>query len=130
MIITLIPRGQSIDEANPLPALRMEREGSRLTINGEQFDFGAIPAGATLPDGASATGCAHIVGDIERDEVGKLHISLVLPHAEGNAAQHEARFPGPIVDPADGPVPLPETAWPPPAPEVPESEQEEPHGQD
>ncbi|MEQ4617652.1 MAG: hypothetical protein ABN482_06350 [Corticimicrobacter sp.] len=130
MILTLTPRGQSIDEANPLPALHLDRQGQTLVINGQAFDFSVIPNGATLPDGQAATGCPFIAGDIERDDAGKLRISLVLPHAEGNLAPQEARFPQPIIDPADGPVPLPETAWPPPAPDIPESEQEEPREQD
>ncbi|MEQ4616716.1 MAG: hypothetical protein ABN482_01570 [Corticimicrobacter sp.] len=132
MIITLIPRGQSIDEANPLPALHLERKGDTLIINGESFDFSVIPTGATLPDGQAATGCPFIAGDIECDDAGTLRISLVLPHAEGNAAPHEARFPQPIVDPADGLVPLPETVWPPPPPalDMLEPEQEVAHVQD
>lgn len=129
MIITLIPRGQSIDEANPLPALHLERTSDTLIINGEAFDFSGIGKGDTLPDGAAACGCPYIVGDIERDDAGKLHISLVLPHAEGNVAPHEARFPAPIVDPASGPISLPDTAWPPSTPEISEHEQEEANAQ-
>ncbi|MEQ4618316.1 MAG: hypothetical protein ABN482_09740 [Corticimicrobacter sp.] len=127
MIITLIPRGQSRDEPNPLDALTLERQGQTLVINGDPFDFSVISHGATLPDGVGATGCAYIIGDIERDEIGKLHIALVLPHADGNNASHEARFPQPIIVTHDGPIALPDTAWPPQF-EIPAFESEQHNG--
>jgi hypothetical protein len=112
MIIKLSPTGEPY--GHPFEAaLELERHGQTLVINGQELDFSVIPAGATLPDGAAATGCPYIVGSIERDDAGVLHITVMLPHASN--APYEARFPDPIIDPADGVVPLPETGWPIPA---------------
>lgn len=126
MKITLSPTGEPYGHLFEAP-LALERRGQTLVINGQELDFSVIPAGATLPDGAAATGCPYIVGDIERDEDGVLHITVMLPHASN--APYEARFPEPVIDPADGVVPLPETGWPIPEPVMPEPapEQEEQH---
>ncbi|MFC3338836.1 hypothetical protein [Paracandidimonas soli] len=115
MKITLSPTGEPY--GHPFEAaLHLERRGQTLIINGQELDFSVIPDGATLPDGAAATGCPYIVGDIERDDDGVLHVTVMLPHASN--APYEARFPQPIIDPADGIVPLPETGWPILAPEA------------
>ena len=115
MIIKLSPTGEPYGHPFEAP-LRLERSGQKLTINDQVLDFSVIPAGATLPDGGTATGCPYIVGDIDRDAEGVLHLTVMLPHASN--APHEARFPEPIIDPADGIVPLPETGWPIQTPEI------------
>jgi hypothetical protein len=75
--------------------------GDVLTVNGQPFDFGPLPEGATLPDGAC--GSDWIAGPVER-RGGVVAVTLRLPH--GLAAPAARRFPQPVVVTA-GPVPLP-----------------------
>lgn len=82
--------------------LTVTKQGDKLTINGAEYDFSDLPDGATLP--AEAIDCEYIRGDVERID-GELHVTLLLPH--GAHAPEETRFPQAIVDPADGPLPLP-----------------------
>ncbi|MFC3339996.1 hypothetical protein ACFOEY_19715 [Paracandidimonas soli] len=117
MKITLSPTGEPYGHPFEAP-LVLERRGQTLIINGQELDFSVIPAGATLPDGTAATGCPYVVGDIERDEAGVLRITVMLPYGPDSEENRAARFPEPIIDPADGIVPLPETGWPIPAPEA------------
>lgn len=95
MRITLNPQRRN-------DSLALSREGDTLTINGELFDFTAIPEGATLP--ASAVACSLIAGPVERIG-GVLHISLILPH--GPNPPHTLAFPDPIINPVDGVLELP-----------------------
>lgn len=78
------------------------RAGEVLTINGEAFDFGPLPEGATLP--AEAIDSPWIVGPVSRID-GELHMTLRLPHGP-NPSQAVA-FPEPIHVTEDGPIPLP-----------------------
>jgi hypothetical protein len=95
MHITLTPmRG-------PQP-MTLHRVGDILTINGEAYDFAAIPDGATLPQGA--VDCPWLASDVERIG-GVLHLALILPHGAGAPAQ--TRFPAPLTLSGDGPVALP-----------------------
>lgn len=81
--------------------LSLSRRGDILTVNGEVFDFSAIPEGASLPRAAVA--CDWLASDVER-RGGALYLTLILPHgAEAGAA---ALFPEPVTA-ADGPVALP-----------------------
>ena len=82
--------------------LTVTKQGDTLTVNGTAYDFSQLPDGATLP--ADAIDCEYIRGDVERID-GELHLTLLLPHGVG--APEETRFPEPIVDPADGLLPLP-----------------------
>ena len=75
--------------------------GDVLAVNGEEFDFAALPEGATLPQ--SAVACAWLAGYVERIG-GEIHLALILPH--GEKAPAETLFPDPIMA-GDGPVPLP-----------------------
>jgi hypothetical protein len=75
--------------------------GDVLTINGEAFDFTALPEGATLP--RDAVVCDWLASDVSRIG-GDIHMTMILPH--GAAAPHETRFPAPIIA-GDGPVDLP-----------------------
>lgn len=86
--------------------LSVSKYGNVLTINGETFDLSVIPLGSTLPNANGATGCEYFTGDIERDDNGDFHITLLLPH--GDKAPEEARFPAPIVVDEDGTVSLPD----------------------
>lgn len=83
--------------------LNLVRAGDVLTIDGEAFDFSALPPGATLPRAAIA--CGWIAGDVTRDTGGSLTVPLLLPH--GPNAPVERRFSTLITLPADGPVALP-----------------------
>ena len=78
------------------------KNGEKLTINGKAYDFSQLPDGATLP--ADAHDCEWITGGVERID-GELQLTILLPH--GANAPEETRFPQPIVDPADGQLPLP-----------------------
>ena len=94
MKIKLIPQYRQ-DE------LRVSRAGDVLTINDVPYDFGPLPAGATLP--SDAIDCQWIVGKVERDPSGVLHLTLILPIQK--SVFHDP-LPD-IVDPADGPIELP-----------------------
>lgn len=82
--------------------LTLSRQGDVLTINGEEFDFTALPEGATLP--GDAVRSDWIAGEVSRKE-GRLHIPLILPH--GANAPGTTRHPEPITLNDDGPVDLP-----------------------
>lgn len=84
-------------------ALSVVKSGEALTLNGEAFDFAALPDGASLPREAIA--CAWIAGDVERVS-GELIVPLVLPH--GANPPPEVAFPADLVDVADGNVELPQ----------------------
>jgi len=87
------------------------RAGDVLTLNGEAFDFGPLPEGATLP--AEAIDSDWIVGPVSRIDC-ELHLTLRLPHG-ANPSQAVA-FPEPIHVTEDGPIALPFD--PEPEPEV------------
>ncbi|MDX0178618.1 hypothetical protein [Sinorhizobium meliloti] len=82
--------------------LDVSKAGDVLTINGEAFDFSALPDGATIP--AGDVPCDWIVGPVERI-AGELHLTLILPHRP-NPSEAVA-FPQPIVGAPDGVVALP-----------------------
>lgn len=84
-------------------ALHVSKSGDALTINGVEYDFSVVPDGALLPQGA--VDCKWLASDVERIG-GSLHLTLILPH--GKAASEAARFPAPLIDPADGPLELPQ----------------------
>jgi hypothetical protein len=84
-------------------ALTVTKQGDTLTINGIAYDFSVVPDGATLPK--DATDCAWLASDVERID-GVLHLTLLLPH--GANASQAARFPQPIINPADGVLELPQ----------------------
>lgn len=93
----------------------IRRSGSVLTINGEDIDLTGVAAGERLYNSQqwqpeelepSAVMFTHpdIVGDIEVTEAGPVvRVRMPIP----TVATPEARFPEPIVDPADGPIALP-----------------------
>ena len=95
MKITLSP--QRRDEK-----LTVTKHGDVLTINGTEYDFTDLPDGGTLP--ADAVDCEYVFGSVDRVN-GELELTLLLPH--GANASEAARFPEPIMDPADGEVELP-----------------------
>ena len=95
MQITLTPQRRD-------DTLTLVRSGDVLTINGEAFDFTAIPEGGTLPRDAVA--CDWLAGDVTRSG-GVLHLTLVLPH--GADAPQATLFPAPLTLTGDGPVVLP-----------------------
>lgn len=83
-------------------ALTLSREGDVLSINGETFDFSALPDGATLPAGAIASDW--IVGPVERIG-GVLHLTVILPH--GARPSPAVAYPEPVIVTADGPIAVP-----------------------
>ncbi|WQN26140.1 hypothetical protein ULE26_12830 [Stutzerimonas stutzeri] len=104
MHITLSP--VRLDE--PLAASRV---GDVLTLNGEAFDFGPLPEGATLP--ADAIVSDWLVGDVSRID-GALHLTLRLPH--GPNPSRAVAFPEPVTVTEDGPIALPFDPVPEPEP--------------
>lgn len=82
--------------------LSLVRSGDMLSINGTEYDFSALPDGATLPRGAVT--CDWLVSDVERID-GVIHLTLILPH--GSEAPEETLFPSPVIVSADGPIALP-----------------------
>ena len=90
----------------PLPGMfkhiRGTLTGDVLTLNGEAFDFGSLPEGATLP--AEAIDSPWITGPVSRIN-GELHLTLRLPH--GPNPSRAVAFPEPIHVTQDGPIALP-----------------------
>ena len=82
--------------------LAVTKQGDTLTINGTEYDFSQLPDGGTLP--AEAVDCEFVIGAVDRVN-GELELTLLLPH--GANASESARFPQPIITPADGEVELP-----------------------
>lgn len=95
MHITLSP--QRSDEA-----LVASKAGDVLTINGEAFDFGGLPDGASIS--AGVVPCKWIVGPVARMG-GNLFLTLVIPH--GPAPSPQVAAPSPLVDPSDGALSIP-----------------------
>ncbi|UWQ16161.1 hypothetical protein [Jannaschia sp. M317] len=83
-------------------SLSVDRQGDTLILNGEAFDFSALPEGAILPRSAIVT--LWVAGDVTR-EGGVLTIPLILPH--GPAGPDETRFAQPLTLTENGPVTLP-----------------------
>jgi len=83
--------------------LTVKKSGDTLTVNDQVLDFSPVPDGATLPK--EAIGCEHIVDDVHRID-GVLLIKILFPHSVD--ASEAARFPEPIIDPADGILELPQ----------------------
>lgn len=96
MHITLVPI-RSDD-----PPLVLSREGEALVIDGARFDFSPLAEGDVLP--REAVACPRLASDVTR-EGGRIRLALVFPHGPGAAGA--ARFPAPVIDPAEGPVALP-----------------------
>ena len=82
--------------------LTITKQGDVLTINGTAYDFSQLPDGGMLP--ADAVDSEYVIGSVDRVN-GELELTLLLPH--GADASEAARFPQPIIDPADGEVELP-----------------------
>ena len=96
MKITLSPQRRD-------DTLEVIKSGDTLTINGEVYDFSVVPDGATLP--RDAVDCLWLSSDVERID-GVLHLNLLLPNSAD--ASYAARFPTPLLDPADGLLELPQ----------------------
>lgn len=95
MNITLSPQRRD-------DTLFIERNGDKLTLNGEEFDFSKIAEGDTLPGLAIASDW--FLGDVNRID-GELHLTIILPNSWD--ASHEQRFPEPLMGVLDGVVALP-----------------------
>lgn len=82
--------------------LAAARAGNVLKLNGEDFDFGQLVEGGTLPQQAIAS--KWFAGPVSRVD-GELLITLILPH--GANAPETTRFPQPLVVLVDGAIGLP-----------------------
>ena len=69
---------KSINSYSPLT---VTKQGDALTVNGIEYDFTALPDGATLP--SEAIDCDYIVGDIERVN-GVIEITLLAPYHQAD----------------------------------------------
>lgn len=80
--------------------LSAEVMGEVLTLNGTSFDLSGVSAASPL-----IVSSQWIVGEVTRDEVGNIALSLILPH--GPNAPDETRFPE-MIEAEDGALPLPD----------------------
>lgn len=83
--------------------LMLQKEGDVLAVNGEMFDFSPMGPGDTLP--VAAITSTWFVADVERTTAGELVLTVRLPI--GADPTHEQAYPEPLLNVADGPVPLP-----------------------
>lgn len=82
--------------------LTVEKNGDRLRINGDLFNFGPLPDGAVIS--AGTVPCEWIVGPVSRIN-GEIELTLILPH--GNNPSQKVAFPEAITNPPDGILELP-----------------------
>lgn len=86
------------------------KEGDRLLINGEPFDFGPMPDGGTLSGADVAS--RHVLGSVRR-VADTLYLTLALYYGHipaGMETSDEYRsvaFPDPITVDVDGELPTP-----------------------
>ncbi|MEN4946663.1 MULTISPECIES: hypothetical protein [Pseudomonas] len=99
MIIKLSP----FSPIDPAQKITLERRGEALVINGECFDFGPVPEGATLPMEAILS--EWIAQPVSRVD-GRLIICIRLP--VGPDASASALYPADIFNPPSGNVRLPQ----------------------
>jgi hypothetical protein len=95
MKITLSPQRRD-------DTLKVTKQGDVLNINGIEYDFTNLPDGGKVP--AVAVDSEFVIDSVDRVN-GELELTLLLPH--GADASKAARFPEPIINPADGEVELP-----------------------
>lgn len=86
------------DDAAPL----ILKQGALLTVNSEEFDFGFLADGDTLP--SSAVMSEHFCSDVTRTG-DTIELTIRLPH--GPDAPDSVRFPQPILVEQDGSITLP-----------------------
>lgn len=98
MIINLSPT--PADEEAPVVVVT----GQVITINGEDFDFGVVPSGYTLPRG-SVDSPWFENSEVIRDHDGLLTVTMRFPYPSG--AGEDMRFPSPIAVTVDGQLDLP-----------------------
>lgn len=82
--------------------ITVEKNGDRLRINGELFNFDPLPDGGTIK--ADNIPCEWIVGDVTRTS-GEIELTLILPHG-ANPSQSVA-FPVALENVPDGDVKFP-----------------------
>lgn len=82
--------------------LTIEKNGDRLRINGELFNFGPIPEGGSID--ANDVPCEWIVGNVLRTN-GEIELTIILPH--GSNPPEEMAFPKPLLEAEDGLIDLP-----------------------
>lgn len=82
--------------------LTVEKKGDVLTVNGEEFNFGPLPDGATIK--AVDIPCEWISGEVNREN-GEIELTLILPH--GPSPSQAVAFPETLENVEDGIVNLP-----------------------
>lgn len=82
--------------------LEYSLNGDTLIVNEISYDFSNLPEGGILP--REAVDCDFITSDITRND-GEIELTIKLFHSAN--ASESARFPQPIINPADGKLELP-----------------------
>lgn len=82
--------------------LAVVKNGDKLIINGESFNFTTLPDGATIPFGDIP--CEWIIGTVDRID-GEIHITLLLPIPF--FPEPWQAFPEPLDNVPNGPVDMP-----------------------
>jgi len=97
MILTFSPQIRS-------ETLALEKKGDTLSINGVDIDFSPLLPGYKLPFGECQTASPLLLG-AERSTEGDLSVQVLLP-ISANATE-AAKYPQPIINPADGEIEVP-----------------------
>lgn len=84
-------------------SLSIIKNGDALTINNVEYNFTQLPEGGVVPQ--SAIDCEFLGSDVKRID-GKINLKIIFPNSAN--ASEAAKFPEPIVDPADGELVLPQ----------------------
>ena len=66
---------------NSYAPLAVTKQGDSLAVNGIEYDFTALPDGATLP--AETIDCDYIVGDVSRVN-GIIELTLLAPYHQAD----------------------------------------------
>jgi hypothetical protein len=82
--------------------LEVFKEGNKLTVNGEVFDFSPMQEGSTLP--SSAINSRWFYDNVDMVD-GEITLTMILPNPV-NYSQEQA-FPKPLLSVPDGLVELP-----------------------
>jgi len=97
MIVTFSPQLRN-------GTLALEKQGDRLIINGEAIDFSPLLPGYKLPFEECQAASPLLLG-AERSTEGDLSVQVLLPM--GANATDAAKYPQPIINPADGEIEVP-----------------------
>lgn len=84
--------------------LKIIKEGDKLIINEEEFDFTNLENDQIIPN--DAIDSEWIVGDVKKEN-NNIFITIRLPHGPATEKNYNRRFPKPIEVIKDGEIELP-----------------------